>query len=96
MRNQIGPMNGAKFHICKGCGGRVADIKAGGEDEQFQRCDQCDYNLCESYGKRTCQNRHCCAHLEKALSPTIVSKDKRQYAVNTDFDKMRDKYRRIH
>jgi len=33
MRNQIGPMNGAKFHICKGCGGRVADIKAGGEDE---------------------------------------------------------------
>lgn len=38
----------------------------------------------------------CCNRLDKALSPTIVSKDKRQYAIYTDFDKMRNKYRRVH
>jgi len=82
--------------MCKGCNSKVGDLATQyGKDEQFQRCDKCDYNLCDTYGKRTC-NQHCCARLEKALSPTIVSKDKRQYAVYTDFDKMRDKYRRIH
>ena len=33
MRNQIGPIGGAKFHICNGCGNRIADIKAGRESE---------------------------------------------------------------
>jgi hypothetical protein len=38
--------------------------------------------------------RRCCYKLEKSLSPTIVNKDKRSYAVFAPFDANKDKYRK--
>jgi len=36
----------------------------------------------------------CCHHLEKSLSPTIVSKEKKAYGVFTPFDRQRDRLRK--
>ena len=38
----------------------------------------------------------CCYKLERSLGPTIVSKDKKRYAVFNTFDTKRDSYRQAH
>jgi len=39
--------------------------------------------------------RRCCYKLEKCLSPTIVSKDKRSYEVFCPFNANKEKYRKV-
>ena len=50
-RIQVGPIEGKSHHVCRGCGQKIAERNGKNPLETFERCDECDINMCENCTK---------------------------------------------
>jgi len=44
----------------------------------------------------TAEGPRCCYKLERTLAPTVVTKDKKRYAIYSQFDKNKGRYEEAH